>query len=159
MLPLHPAVDISSCILPLFAGRFFYVILEFPILPVLFDPISLFFSLPSLAGTFWFISSSYVVCSNYVTCLSSCQRIFTFFLCLSIFACCRRFLICVSNLIFHPGVQFLFVFCAGGGDVFRRLISLQHRLVHLILWCRYLFIICFSICYFDSFPVLVPVRW
>ena len=36
-----------------------------------------------------------------------------FFLCLSIFVCCHRFLICVSSLISHSGFEFLFVFLRG----------------------------------------------
>ena len=67
-------------------------------------------SLPSFASTFWFISSSCIVCSSCVTLLISSQHILSFFLCLCIFYCCHRFLICVSSLISHPSLEFLFLF-------------------------------------------------
>ena len=41
------------------------------------------------------------------------QHISAFFLYLRIFACCRRFLICVSSLISHSGFDFLFVLFRG----------------------------------------------
>ena len=45
--------------------------------------------------------------------LFSSQRILAFFLYLSIFAYCRRILICVFSLISHPGFEFLFIFFRG----------------------------------------------
>ena len=68
------------------------------------------FSLPSLANTFWFITSVCIFGSNCVAFLLSSYHILMFFFYLSIFAYCRRFLICVSNLISHQGFDFLFVF-------------------------------------------------
>ena len=62
--------------------------------------------------------------------LLKCSSVFLYFI---IFACYRRFLICVSNRISHPGFDFLFVFFKGN-SFFHNLISLLCRLVHLIRW-------------------------
>ena len=69
------------------------------------------FSFLSFACSFWFISSSCIVCVNCcVAIVFSFQHLSAFYLCLSIFACRRRFLICASSLISDPGFEFLFVF-------------------------------------------------
>ena len=54
----------------------------------------------------------------------SSQLIRTFRLCLILSACCR-FLICISNRIFHPGFEFLFVFF-WGTPILSQIISLLH---------------------------------
>ena len=36
LFPCHPAVGMSSCNLPLLAGRIFFIILECPVLSILF---------------------------------------------------------------------------------------------------------------------------
>ena len=92
------------------------------------------FNLPSFASTFWFISSS---CYFFLCCFSLLSRVSAFFLCFIIFACFRRFLICVSSQIFHLDFAFLSV-------LFKelrfshKLISLLHKLVHLIRLCFWL---------------------
>ena len=89
-----------------------------------------------------------------------------FFHSLIIFACCRRFLTCVSSLIFPPGFEFLFVFFRET-TIMHGKIVLLHRLVRLNPSCfslRYVirwdmwFVYFFNFC-LDSFPVLVSSRW
>ena len=63
---------------------------------------------PFLASTFWFISSSCIVCFDCVLSVFSSLHVPEFFFCLILFACCRRFLICISSLISHPAFEFLF---------------------------------------------------
>ena len=58
-------------------------------------------------------------------------KIFTHFSCLYIFACVRIFLICVSNLISHSCLGFLFV-SFSQSRFYHRLISPLHRLIRLI---------------------------
>ena len=41
------------------------------------------------------------------------EHILAFFVCLRIFACCFRYLICVFSLTYHPGFEFLFLFFRG----------------------------------------------
>ena len=121
---------------PLFAGRLIFRCfgISYFICIVLFCLGT--FCLPSFACTFWFISSSCMVCFNCcIAFLFSFQPIPASFLCFIIFACCRRFVMCVSSRIFHPGFEFLFVFFLGEHRFFRRLLSLLHRLVCLIPWC------------------------
>ena len=71
------------------------------------------FSLPSFTRSFWFITSSFIVCSNCIAFLISSQHIFALFFCLSVFVCCWKFSICVYRLISHPGFEFLVVFFKG----------------------------------------------
>ena len=73
-----------------------------------------YFSLPSFATTFRFITSSRIVCFTCcVAILLSSQQITAFFLFLYFFACCRWFHISVFSLIFHVDFDFLFVFFRG----------------------------------------------
>ena len=62
------------------------------------------FSVPSFAGTFWFICSRCIVPFNCVALRFSY---------LSIFACCQSFPICLSGQISHSGFQFLLEFFRG----------------------------------------------
>ena len=88
-------------------------------LPILFDSVSLSFIFPSFDTNFFLICTGFVVCFNRWV-FSFHLKIFPiFFLCL-IFACSRRFLICVSSLISHPDFEFLFVFF-WGTPVYQRL--------------------------------------
>ena len=65
------------------------------------------------------------------------RHIPAFFLCLSIFAYCYRFLICVFSLISHSGFEFQFMFVREH-QFYHWLILLLHWLVHLILCCCWL---------------------
>ena len=68
------------------------------------------FSLPSFVNTFWFISSSCLVCLTcYDAFFFSFQYIPAFFISFVIFACCRKFLFCIFSRISQPGFEFLFV--------------------------------------------------
>ena len=69
------------------------------------------FSLPSFAIYFWFISSSLFNLFCYI--FFSSQDFPAFSLCVIIFACCRRFLLCVSSWIRYSGFEYLFVFFRG----------------------------------------------
>ena len=81
--------------------RIFGLVLECPVLSVLFIPSRYLFSLLSYGSTFWFNSSCCIICFNCLAFLFSSQHISAFFFCLIIFSC--RFLICVSSIIFHAG--------------------------------------------------------
>ena len=83
---------------------------------VLFHLVSIFFkNLPSFASTFWF-------------------RPFPLFV---IFARCQRFLICVSILISHPGLEFLLVFL-GETTYFSDKLLLLLSLLVLLLFLLFL---------------------
>ena len=58
---------------PYLLGGFSFVVLKCPVLYELFHSISFF------ASTFWFISSSCILCSNHVALLFSSRYILTFF--------------------------------------------------------------------------------
>ena len=128
LFPCHPVVGMSSCILPLLS-LFWNVLfcLYCFILP------SLVFLL-SLAPSDLFLR---VVLLVYLLCCSFLfiQHVPASFLCL-IFACCCRFLICVSRRVSHTGFEFMFYSWSLGENRFsHRLISLLHRLVRFIPWC------------------------
>ena len=98
---------------PYLLVEFSFIVLECPVLSVLFDSTSVSYCLTSFANTFRFISSNCIACFICsVAFLFSSQYILDFFLCLSIFACCR-FRICVYSLISKPGIDFLVVFFRG----------------------------------------------
>ena len=71
------------------------------------------FSLPYFACTFWLIFSSCNFCFTYVAFFFSSQHILAFSLCLIIFACCHKLLICVSNRFSHQRFEFLFLLSMG----------------------------------------------
>ena len=85
------------------------------LISLLFYPIKVsFFYFPSFASTFWFTSSScifYFIC--WVAFFFYSQYVPAFILCLILLADYRRFLICVSCRISHPGFEFLLVFFRG----------------------------------------------
>ena len=119
------------------------------------------FTFPSFASTFWLIASSFIFCFNCVAFLSISKHILMFCSCLCIFARCRRLIICVSNLISHPGFDFLFEFF-GVALIFPHtyfsvaLIKSFNSVIFLVGICVKSFIsFIFSI---DCFPVLVPER-
>ena len=65
----HPVVCMFSCrSLPIVDRMFFFVVLESPILSVLFTLCRYLLNLPSFASTFWFISSS---CTVIFSCVAS----------------------------------------------------------------------------------------
>ena len=105
----------SSSILPLFAGRFFFS-LFWNVVFCLYCLILFryLFSLSAYTSNFWFISSCYIVWYNSCVCFFFflSQHIPAFLFSLIIFACCR-FRISVSSLIPHPRFEFLFVFFRG----------------------------------------------
>ena len=73
----------------------------------------------------------------------SSQHIFGYLSFFSAFTCCRNFFTCSFGLISHSGFAFLF----GEHRFYHRLVSYQHKLVHLLQWCcqlGYLFIIYFT---------------
>ena len=104
LFPYHPVVGLSSCNLFLLEDRIFF---------------------------HCFGSSNCIVCFTYVAYSFLSQHVLEFFLCLIIFTCCRRFLICISSQISQPGFEFLLVFWEEP-RFFHILISLLHRLVCLI---------------------------
>ena len=114
LFPCHPAFGKSSCILPLPAGRIFLSLFWNVLFYLYYFILSWYlFSLSFFTSTFWFVSSSFIVCFNScIAFLFSSPHIPAFFLCLLIFDCCR-FLISVSSLISHPGFEFLFVLYRG----------------------------------------------
>ena len=71
---LHPVAGLSSHFLPLLS--LFWKVLFCLYCMVLFRYL---FSFPSFASTFWFISSSCIFCSNYVTFSSLSQCLIFFF--------------------------------------------------------------------------------
>ena len=95
---------------PLLVGRFFLTVFECPIFSALFYPVSISFRssfFPSLiSGLFPQVVLSFLLLLPFL--LS--QHVPVFFLCFIIFACGRRFLICVSSRISHLGFEFLSVF-------------------------------------------------
>ena len=97
LFPRHPVVGMFSCNLPLFASRIFFSLFW----DVLFCQYCFIlfwnlFSLPSFARNFWFISPSWIVCFTCVAFSFLSPYVLAFFLCLIIFACCRRFLIIIT---------------------------------------------------------------
>ena len=109
LYPDQKVVGIPFHIFSLLACKIFFRFRECPHLPLMIDLISASFNLLSFTRTFWFISSSYIVCSNCVALLFSSRHILAFSRCLNSFACFCRFLFCVSSLISHPGFEFLCV--------------------------------------------------
>ena len=105
LLPFHPVARLSLHFLSLLADRIFFrcfvwivwfclgIFLVFILSPILSD------------------SSLQVVSLVVVLLFSFCPNSYFFYV--IIFACCRRFLICVSNLISHPGLVILFMFFRG----------------------------------------------
>ena len=88
-----------------------FIVLECPVLSVLFYAYHRYlFNLPSFAKTFWLISSCYIVIFSCGSFSFLSQHVPAFFLCFIIFACCNRFLICVSSRISDPGFEFMLVF-------------------------------------------------
>ena len=83
------------------------------------------FSYPSFTCSFWFISSSCIVCFTCVDFSFPSRHVPTFSLCFIIFACCR-FRICIFIRISQPGFNFYTFLCC----VFLALISLT-----LLLLC------------------------
>ena len=86
--------------------EFSFVVLESPILSVLFGPVSVFFSFLYFTSTFWLVSS----CCIFF--FSSCRAFsvsseYIFLLGCSIFAYCRSFSFCDSNLSSHQDFDFL----------------------------------------------------
>ena len=99
LFPCHPVVGMSSWILPLLASRIFFVVLECPVLSVLFFPVSISFYSPFFHQYLLvYFLELYCFCFFYLCCLLL-FFLTAFFLRLIIFAWCRRFLICVSSRI------------------------------------------------------------
>ena len=93
----------TSPILPYLLVEFSFVVLDSPVLYVLFGPVSVSF-LFSFFRQYFLISSSFRF-----SCRAFAVSSENFFLAVfSIFAC-RSFLICDSNLSSHPGFDFLSV--------------------------------------------------
>ena len=106
LFPCHQVVGMSSYILLLLASRIFFVVLECPVLSILLFPLFRYlFSPPSFTSTFGFISSSCIVCLTCVAFYFLFQQVPALFLCLIIFLCCQRFLICISCRISYPGLE------------------------------------------------------
>ena len=115
--------------------EFSFIVLECPILSVLFYPLSISVNLPSFASTFWYISSSCIVSFfpflSFLSCSYLFQR-FSFVLSLSVV-----FVGFLSEFqVEIPILVLTFLSCFFRGSQFsRELISLQHKLVHLIRSC------------------------
>ena len=98
--------------------EFSFIVLECPVLPVLFTLCRYLFNLLSFTSTFWFISLSCIVIFSFF--LLSCiafsflfRHIPVSFHCFIILACFRRFFICISSWISPPGFDFSFVLFEG----------------------------------------------
>ena len=130
LYPCHLVIGMSSCILPLLSGITFLLI--WSVLFCLYCFIlSLYLSFPS---TFWFTSSSCIICfTSCVVFFFSSQNVPMFYFYLILFACCPRFLTCISSQISHPGFESLCSLVEA--RFYLRLISLQRRLVSLISSC------------------------
>ena len=138
--------------------EFSFVILESPILLVLFTSVLLSFTSPFfrqylLIYLFKFFLSD-------LSTVSFCSFYFNLFLCFSpsLASCCCNFFLCPSFLISDP--DFVFLFGSLGAHLFYpRLISFLHKLAGLIQWCyprRHLLIyLSFRFLPWLFFPVLV----
>ena len=114
---------------------FSFIVLEWPLLSVLFDPlcISLIFLLsPVLSGLFPQVPELFF---SSVAFSFPFLHIPTSFLCFIILACFHRFCICVSSWNSNPGFDFSSAFFRRF-QFSRNLLSLLQRLVHLI-WLYY----------------------
>ena len=135
LLSSHLVVGMFSCYLPLLADRISSLFWNVLFCLHCFTLYRYLFNLPSFASIFWFISLSFIVIFLMLLFPFCLKRFLRFFVCFIIFACCQRFLICLSSRISHPGFEFMFVLFLGEPRFFfHRLISLRHRLVCLIPW-------------------------
>ena len=99
--------------------------------------VDIFLTFLFFSSTFWYISSSCIVSFSWVVFSFLFLFISAFFFCFITFSCFRRFSIWVSSRNSHLGFDFSFVFFVflRGSQFSRKLISLQHKLVHLIRLC------------------------
>ena len=93
--------------------EFPFVVLECSVFQYCFNLCRYLFNLPSFASIFWFISSCCFVIFSCVAFSFMSLHDLTFFLCLIILAYFRRFFICVSNRISHPGFDFFLMLFMG----------------------------------------------
>ena len=121
---LLPCIWLLVCL-----GAIFLVVLEYPVLSLMFYPMWISFLYCFLRQNFWFISSG---CNVRFTCVAFSflsQKVPVFFLCFIIFACYRRFLISVSSRILQPRFEFLsvffFFFFGGGSPIFSQTIIIM----------------------------------
>ena len=113
-MPLsRPVIGMSSFILFLLADRMFFRCFQMSyFVCIIWFCLGIFLVFP-----LWLIPSNLslrVVSFVLIVLLfSSSEHLFMFFFYLSLFVSCRRFFICISNLISHRGFDFLFVFFRG----------------------------------------------
>ena len=94
--------------------EFSFVVLECPVLSILFSPfVEIFLIFLFFPRTFWFISSCCIVIFSCATFSFLSQHLPAFFFCFIIFTSFCRFLICVFSRISYPGFDFLFVLLKG----------------------------------------------
>ena len=107
LFPCHLVVGMTACNPPLLAGWILFRCFEISCL------VCIVLSYLDIFIVFFLLlipSSSGIVIFTCVAFSFQSQRVPAFFLCFIIFACCRRFLICVSSRISQPGFEFLLVF-------------------------------------------------
>ena len=116
LFPCHPVVGMSSCILLLLAGRIFFRCFGMScfvcIVLSCLDIFLVFFLSPEPSDLFpWVVLFVFLVMLLFSFRPDIFQRfLWVLWFLLVIY---RRFLICVSRLISHPGFEFLFVFYGG----------------------------------------------
>ena len=121
-------------------GRIFFAILEDFVLYCLTQS-QYFFSLPFFFSFFLYVLIYHFHLYFQTFCvfflILSSQYIFGCFPFLCTFAFCRSFFICLSSLIFHPGLVF-----SDSLEKYRfyhKLVSLLHKFTCLVQWCCMLF--------------------
>ena len=124
LVSLAPVDSMFSCHLyPNLLVEFPFVVLDCPVLSVLFSLCRYLFNFPSFVSTFWFISSSFIViflCVAFLT-LHVPASFLCFIIFLSVFPVGFPIVVLIFSSCFLKGYQFS-----------HKLISLPHRLVHLI---------------------------
>ena len=126
----HQVVGMCLCIIPLYSGKIVSLLWTILFCLYCFLQSRYLFSLPSFASTFWFISSSCIVCFTCVAFTFLCQRTFSIL----------SFLLVVLDFLSAFPVEFpiqVVCFCSCSFEEHRfynRLISFLHRLVRLVPW-------------------------
>ena len=136
---LRPVVSMFSCHLLPVVDRIFFRWLGMSCFCLYYSTLCRYlFHLPSFTSNFWLISSSCIVfffssCLSFLSLHIPCLSFYhlSSFLCFIILTCFRRFFYLRFSRISHPGFDFFFVLLRES-QFSHKLISLPHRLVHLI---------------------------
>ena len=115
LFPCHPVIRMCWCIHLLLANRIFFVFVGNFLFSLYSTILSQYlFSLPLLASTFWFISSTCIM--SFSSWVAFCFPPILFLGSSSVLSSLPvviDFFICVSSRMSHPGFKFLFVFFKG----------------------------------------------